>query len=77
MGGSQGEWVDSVLVTSDNGQLLVGTTDSFGAEIRGISTLIGLNAAEDVVWSRTYLDDEEERTSLSNLLAATNGGVLI
>jgi hypothetical protein len=74
-GGSQGEWVGSVLVTPDDGLLLVGSTDSFGAGYTEDIYLLRLNAAGDVVWSRTYGGSDTDESAIA--IPTTDGGLLL
>jgi hypothetical protein len=74
-GGSQGEWVGSVLVTPDGGLLLGGSTKSFGAGGTRDIYLLRLNAAGDVVWSRTYGGSDTDESAIA--IPTSDGGLLL
>jgi len=74
-GGPQSDWVGSVLATPDDGLLLVGSTDSFGAGGTQDIYLLRLNAAGDVVWSRTYGGSDTDESAIA--IPTSDGGLLL
>jgi len=74
-GGSQGDWVSSVLATPDGGLLLVGGTKSFGTGGTKDIYLLRLNAAGDVVWSRTYGGSDTDESA--GAIPTSDGGLLL
>jgi len=74
-GGSQDDWVSSVLATPDGGLLLVGSTKSFGAGGTEDIYLLRLNAAGDVVWSRTYGGSDTDESAIA--IPTSDGGLLL
>ena len=74
-GGSRDDWASSVLATPDGGLLLVGGTKSFGAGGTEDIYLLRLNAAGDVVWSRTYGGSDTDESA--GAIPTSDGGLLL
>ncbi len=74
-GGPQSDWVSSVLPTPDGGRLLVGSTNSFGAGGTRDIYLLRLNAAGDVVWSRTYGGSDTDEWAIA--IPTSDEGLLL
>ncbi len=73
IGGEGTEWAKGMIALADGGFLLVGETDSFGADVDAY--VIRLDAAGDTAWSTTL--DSGDNESGTAALEAPNGDLLV
>jgi len=73
-GGSESEYGQNIIATSDGNILISGKTESFGDRFGDIY-LIKVNTKGEVVWSNSYLDQDQEVPF--HLMETQNGEYLV
>lgn len=60
-GGEEVDYAVNIIFTSDGNILISGVTGSFGADLFGDLYLIKVNTDGDVIWSKTFYNQNQER----------------
>jgi|GEM_PF-2004183 len=76
-GGSNSDWANSIIQTTDGDYIVVGTTYSKGAESAGGADfwIIKLDMQGKMVWDRTYGGSDDD--SVNSLIQTTDGGYAV
>jgi len=74
-GGIESDYSACIITTSDGNLLIAGKTESFGAGTFGDIYLLKLNTNGDILWTRSYPDQDQEVPF--NIIETQNGEFLI
>jgi hypothetical protein len=74
-GGTESDYGQCIITTSDGNILIAGKTESFGAGSFGDIFLVKVNSNGDTIWTNSYSDQDQEVSF--HLLETQNGEYLI